>query len=693
MKKSIKFKLIVNFFIVSVVTICLVTIPIFISEKRELTKNINDLAKEKLALVREGFQSYINPSIQMVQDMEIYIKRPGLSMKRTQDDFLYAVRNHPEILCLYYADMTPMSKGGIFYGSDYWIPEDDYDKMTRDWFYEALDSKNPIITEPYTDATTNSLVTSIAYAVRDEKEKPLGVCAIDILLSELIPFVQGKTFTKDGQSFLINKDGMYLTNSNFDKILNDNFFDEYKSLSMYKDKILEGDFIESKAKDGYYIISCKVGDLCDWYYVKVGRSSLLFRVILKIRFLMTVFSFFALDFALVLAVMLAHRMGNPIKKLDKAVNEIAEGNADLTQRITVNSNDEIGSLEVGFNKFVGKMHSIVSEIKDSKDELSEVEKNLQTNMKNATDSIEQIISNIENVGSQVNKQVVVVTQTSAAVTEIAENINSLEHMIENQSEEVEKASSAVQEMIGNIETVNSSVSKMANSFEQLESSSKVGIEQQLAVDTQIIEVSEQSKTLQDANLAIASIAEQTNLLAMNAAIEAAHAGEAGKGFAVVADEIRKLSETSAEQSSRIGAELQKIVETITSVVSASSESRKSFDDVAKLIEETNQLVLQIRGAMQEQAVGSSHILQGLQVMNDSTQEVKVASKEMEEGNKMILGEIQNLQNATMSIQDSMDQMKNGAQNMNAIGSSLAETSSQVRESIGKIGNEIDLFKV
>ena len=124
--------------------------------------------------------------------------------------------------------------------------------MTRDWFYEALDSKNPIITEPYTDLTTNSLVTSIAYAVRDEKEKPLGVCAIDILLSELIPFVQGKTFTKDGQSFLINKDGMYLTNSNFDKILNDNFFDEYKSLSSYKDKILEGDLIESKAKDGYY---------------------------------------------------------------------------------------------------------------------------------------------------------------------------------------------------------------------------------------------------------------------------------------------------------------------------------------------------------------------------------------------------------------------------------------------------------
>lgn len=383
----------------------------------------------------------------------------------------------------------------------------------------------------------------------------------------------------------------------------------------------------------------------------------------------------------------------PLAFVKQSVEGIATGNADLTKRIDVISNDEIGDVIKGFNLFLEKLQEIVRKILGSKDNLSAVDERLQACTQNVADSLGQISSSIESVNALIQEQADSVQETAGAVNEISVNIESLEKMIQTQSDNVQQASSAVEQMIENISSVNTSVGKMISSFEQLEEHSDTGITNQSNVNKKILEIEQQSKILQEANLAIANIAAQTNLLAMNAAIEAAHAGEAGKGFSVVADEIRKLSATSSERSHSIGTQLAKVQETIKSVVSLSNETSAEFSLVTENITETSQIIAQIKNTMAEQQLGSTQIIQSLQSMNDSTTEVKVASAKMTEGNKQILTEVKKLQETTLTIKDSVGKMQAGSAIANESREMLSAISGNVTDSVKEIGEQIGLFKV
>ena len=691
--RSIKTKLIVSSSLMILAAILIVAIPTLRNQYSVLNENITENASLQISAAADSIDAFFNTPKTIVKDVSYYVQRSDLDLETTEKDFENMIKGMPALYCLYYADEKPMNAGGNFYSSDGWIPEDDYNKETRDWYAGPKKNNGVLITEPYVDEDTGYLVSTIATSVR-ENGVFRGVVGIDVFLSDLNAMMERIKLTKDGKTFLIDANGYYLTNEDASKVQNAKFFDEYSNLTDYKNKINTSEvFLETRAAGGNYIAGTIINKDAGWLLVTVGSTSAIFAKLQHNINLVVVMAVIALIVSVIIGIIVSSSIVKPIKVVDTAVNGIAEGNANLTQRLKASSRDEVGHLVNGFNKFMEKLHGIVSDVKSSKNNLADVKIDLQESIDSTASAITEILSNIESVGGQVAQQVASVNQTSAAVTEIAENINSLEKMISTQSDGVTQASAAVEEMLGNISSVNHSVEMMSNSFNSLETAASDGIQKQQKVSEQVAEIAAQSEALQDANIAITNVASQTNLLAMNAAIEAAHAGEAGKGFSVVADEIRKLSETSASESKKISEELRKISETISSMVVTARESSETFAGVSEKISQTDQLVEQIKAAMEEQQIGSQQIVDALKLMNDSTGEVKNASHEMAIGNQAILTEIHNLQDATQVIKDGMNEMSIGAKEMNQTSAALSEISSKVNESINQIGTQIDQFQV
>jgi methyl-accepting chemotaxis protein len=401
--------------------------------------------------------------------------------------------------------------------------------------------------------------------------------------------------------------------------------------------------------------------------------------------------------AVILAIFIIFRLFitmllNPLGKMVQTLNNIST-DWDLTRRLEIRREDEIGTLGEFFNLTFEKIQEMLKGIRARAFSLSDTGEELSANMSQTAAAIETINANIRDMRKQVQTQTGEVQETAGAMERIIERLDKLNGHIAVQSDSVAQSSSAIEEMLANIHSVTETLIKNTGNINSLAESSEAGRTDLQKVSADIQEIAKESEGLLQINSVMQNIASQTNLLSMNAAIEAAHAGESGRGFAVVADEIRKLAENSAGQSKTISAVLKKIKVSIDTITKSTGVVLDRFGTIEQEVKIVSGQEAHIRGAMEEQETGSRHILEAVTQLNAVTELVKNASGDMTVESREVLKQSEDLKRISGEVASSMNEMNGSAEQINSVVNRVNEISQENGQNIEALNGEIARFKI
>jgi methyl-accepting chemotaxis protein len=284
---------------------------------------------------------------------------------------------------------------------------------------------------------------------------------------------------------------------------------------------------------------------------------------------MLILTFIAIAAGVVMAMYIALNISGSLKTLVSRLEDIAEGEGDLTVVVDDSAKDETGDLARAFNKFVTKIRKVIGEVTDSTDQLSAAAEELSTVSQLTGEGVENLSGEMEQVATAMNEMTV-------TVHEVARNAAQAASSAVEASSNTERGGHVIKETVASVRLLTGEIDKSSEAINKLK------------VDSENI-----SSVLD----VIKSIADQTNLLALNAAIEAARAGEQGRGFAVVADEVRSLAQRTQESTSEIELMIDKIQSGTISVVDSMDKSREQTLQVVGKIDETGHVLTLITSSI------------------------------------------------------------------------------------------------
>jgi len=580
----------------------------------------------------------------------------------------------------------------------------DYDKEgAGDYYLLPMRTGKEQIMEPYeyTEAGRTILLTSLMVPIRDGDGKPIGVVGIDIALDELQARFSNIKYGRTGFGRLLSGTGINIANPDAEQVRKPwgegKSDDEVEILS----RLLKGETFSlftwsislgknvQKSFSPIFVGQAEV----PWIFSIVIPKEEIFDSAYRLSAFMLALAGLGVALIVVAMVFLSRSITRPIVRMAAILQEISEGEGDLTRSIEVNSKDEIGDMAKYFNLSFGKIRALVTLVRQQSAALKNTAMNLSANMTETASAVNEITANIMSIKNQTINQSASVNETSATMEQISKGIDNLNRLIEDQSANVTQSSSAIEEMMANIGSVTRTLVKNTENIQKLAESSEAGKSVLDSITAAIRDVAKESEGLMEISKVIQNIASQTNLLAMNAAIEAAHAGESGRGFAVVADEIRKLAESSSSQTKTIATVLKKIRDSMGRIITFSEEVVSKFTAIETEVQLVSEQEEGMRRAMEEQSEGSKQVLEAITILNDITQKVQASSLEMLTGSNQVTKEARNMNTITQEITGGMNEMASGTDQVTAAVQTVNELSVENSASIEALINEVNKFKV
>ncbi|TCK58465.1 methyl-accepting chemotaxis protein [Seleniivibrio woodruffii] len=445
-----------------------------------------------------------------------------------------------------------------------------------------------MVSEPIMSPITKDLTIVTTYPVIIDNQYA-GVVGISASFGEFIKsLISNIKLLDNGYVALTMDDGRVLQHEDRSKILKENIKDYEWGRTLLNLK--EGDFTIQTVNNKKAVISYNDVNGTGLKIISYVPYDDFKNRSLSVSIPIIYMAVIGLIIALIVMYFIANSIAKPISITSDAIKMISDGNGDLTCRLSVNANDEIGSLAHNFNKYMDSLKVTISTIREIAEHLASA----STQIGNSTDEISL------NTGNQSQQ----ISDVSALLNDMREQSDHVNNKLseifvktEGVSGNADQAKVMLKNVVSHMGDINLHVKNLAGTVNNLQNS---------------------SREITNISFVINDIADQTNLLALNAAIEAARAGNAGRGFAVVADEVRKLAERTQDAIK----EIEKITLTFKNDTENVSDAMiMTIDKVSKGVDAINNVYEKIETvaeAMKTIASNGSVIKEVLKIQADKT---------------------------------------------------------------------------
>ncbi|WP_277206779.1 methyl-accepting chemotaxis protein [Vibrio misgurnus] len=538
---------------------------------------ISLLSFQQQTTVRSQVESFVNTSLmELVEGVKNTIEA-DLNSKKTlaqtttevvaldpdNREFVRQVLETPKLKQSYITvGVGYDSDGAVVENDDAWEVDADYEPRTRPWYLDAKQQRKMVVTEPYVDATTKQTVISIGAPLIDQRQFK-GAIFFDVELTELADLVNSVNLFDAGYLFIVTKDGSTIAHPQT------HFNGE--SLNRYLPGVQIQPGTQTIKHDGKtYLVNFTLIPEENWYIGAVIDESIAFAALTELRNSSIIYTVLGVLLSVLGLGMLIKILMKPLGVLNLAIQDVASGQGDLTQRLDTDTDQEFAQLASGFNTFTENLQGRIQQLKAIGVEIMHGTEQTVAGAQQSARAVDQQLQELEQLATAMHEMAV-------TATEVANNAQGAATAANDADQASLEGSQVVSETTRSIDTLSARIEQAVEEVKGLE------------VATSNIETI--LKVIND-------IADQTNLLALNAAIEAARAGESGRGFAVVADEVRTLAQRTQQSTTEIRHMIEQLQSGANAVSVAMNESKYTADDAVQKAQYANQSLQNIRSAIQ-----------------------------------------------------------------------------------------------